>query len=99
MRPGETAGSDAASDSETTSGVITYQPGDTPSVITIDGITITTVGQVITNANGSLTITSLASGAIGYSFTLADNTLGDATSTQFVITITDAMATARRHRW
>ncbi|MCM8558382.1 beta strand repeat-containing protein [Sphingomicrobium sediminis] len=95
---GEPAGSDEAADgngadndvpSETTSGTITYVPGDGATTIRIDGIEVTGVGQTFTNAEGTLTITSLSNGSIGYSFTLADNTSGDNTSTSFVVSVTD----------
>ena len=73
-RPGEPAGSESAADSETVSGTIAYTAPDGVQSVSIDGIPITAVGQVITTATGIFTITSIADGAIGYSFTLIDNT-------------------------
>jgi VCBS repeat-containing protein len=89
-RASEPAGSNSPAPSETTSGTITYTQGDGPATVAINGTTITTVGQTVTVAGvGTLTVTSLAPGAIGYSFTLADNTSGDVTNVVFAVTVTD----------
>src|SRR5205814_7027506 len=67
------AGSDPGS-SKTTSGAITYTPGDAPDTVTIGGTQVTAAGQVFHGADGDLTITSIAQGAIGYSYTLLHST-------------------------
>ena len=58
-------GTDADSDSEETSGTITFTPGDLPATVTIDGEEAF-VGQIIESEHGYLEITSVADGAIGY---------------------------------
>jgi VCBS repeat-containing protein len=85
----EPPGSNSASNSETGTGVITFDPGDGPAVVTINGVAVTAVGQVIEGADGNLTITSISATEIGYSYTLADNTSGDATHDDFAIVVTD----------
>jgi len=89
-RPGESPGSDQQSPSETTSGKITYTAPDSPATVTINGVTVTGAGQTISTPTGQLTITSVAPGTIGYSFTLADNTAGDSSTQTFTIVVTDA---------
>ncbi|HEY1100488.1 MAG TPA: Ig-like domain-containing protein, partial [Myxococcota bacterium] len=89
-RPGESPGSDQQSNSETTAGIITYTAPDGPATVAINGVTVTGAGQVIGTPTGALTVTSVAPGQIGYSFTLADNTQGDNSSQSFTITVTDA---------
>ncbi len=91
--PGESAGTNASADSEMTTGTIVYTSPDTPNVITINGVAVTLVNQVIHGAYGDLTITSIAPGAIGYSYLLLDNT--DNTSSvvthdDFAIALTDS---------
>ena len=87
----EPPGSNAAAPSESTSGTITFTPGDAPATVSINGTAITGAGQVITVPTGTLTITSYdPAGSIGYTFTLSDNTAGDATSQTFTVTVTDA---------
>ena len=89
-RTGEPAGSNEPSNSETTTGSISYTAADGPAVVTIDGTAVTFVGQAFVHAGvGTLTITSIAAGSIGYSYTLADNTSGDATSDSFAVVVTD----------
>jgi large repetitive protein len=83
------AGSDATSNSETTNGMISYSSPDGPGTVTIDGIAVSTIGQVFIGSFGTLTITSIANGAIGYSYTLTTNTSGDATFDDFAVVITD----------
>ncbi|MDP9422339.1 MAG: DUF5801 domain-containing protein [Pseudomonadota bacterium] len=96
---GEPAGSGESADgngadnddtSETTAGAITFTAPDGPATITIDGVAVTAVGQTFAGSFGTLTITSIAGGSIGYSYTLADNTSGNATSDDFAISVTDA---------
>jgi VCBS repeat-containing protein len=50
---------------------------------------VTTVGQAIAGTFGTLTITSIASGAIGYTYQLTTNTSGDTTSDAFAVKVTD----------
>lgn len=88
-RGGEPAGSNAAANSETTTGTINYTAGDAPAVVSINGVAITTVGQTITNAIGTLTITGIGDGAIGYSYTLTDNTLAP-TPQVFNVSVVDS---------
>ncbi len=89
-RNGEAAGSDAAANSETTTGTITYTAADGIGVILIDGVPAA-VGQTYVHAGiGALTITSMAAGIIGYSYTLADNTSGDNASDSFAIKVVDS---------
>jgi VCBS repeat-containing protein len=83
------AGSDAASDSEFTSGTFTYDAPDSPATVTIGGETVTAVGQTITGSFGTLTITSIADGAIGYTYELTTSTNGDDTFDSFEVTVTD----------
>ncbi|MBL0925063.1 MAG: tandem-95 repeat protein, partial [Sphingomonadaceae bacterium] len=90
-RGNEPPGSNAPAPSESTSGTITFTPGDAPATVSINGTTITGPGQVITVPTGTLAITSYnPSGTIGYTFTLTDNTSGDSTSQTFTVTVTDA---------
>ncbi|WP_305883679.1 Ig-like domain-containing protein [Alsobacter ponti] len=87
----EPEGSDAASNSEATSGLITYTQGNAPATVTINGVVITgAIGQSITLPEGTLTIISYAPGKIGYSFTLTDNTSGDNTTVSLPVVVTDA---------
>ena len=89
-RTGEAAGSNAPAPTETTSGTIAFTGGDGPVTATINGVAVV-VGAVITTPSGTLTVTAFnpATGAIGYTFTLADNTPGDTTSVTFNLVITD----------
>ena len=88
-RTGESAGSASSTNSETTSGTITYTAADGPAVVTIGGVAVIAVDQTFTGAHGTLTITSIAAGSIGYSYTLTDNTEGDTTKDDFAVVVTD----------
>ncbi len=89
-RGSEPAGSDSAANSETTTGTITYTAADGPATVTIDGVAVTAVNQTFVHAGiGTLTITSIAAGSIGYSYTLADNTLAATSSDTFAVVVTD----------
>ena len=83
------AGSNAAASSETTAGTIAYTAPDGPATVTIDGVAVTAIGQVFSGSFGTLTITSIAAGSIGYSYTLTTNTAGDATFEDFAVVVTD----------
>ncbi|WP_176141645.1 beta strand repeat-containing protein, partial [Sphingopyxis flava] len=88
-RGGESAGSNAASNSETASGVIEITSGDGPFTVLIDGVAVTGVGQTFTTAQGTLTITSIAPTTIGFSYTLTDNLLGGSAD-GFAVTVIDS---------
>jgi VCBS repeat-containing protein len=89
-RGNEPPGSNAAANSETTIGSIVFNPGDAPAVVTINGTAVTAVGQTITGTSGTLTITSIVDGTIGYSYTLTDNSSGDTTTDRFAVVVTDS---------
>ncbi|WP_160596141.1 Ig-like domain-containing protein [Qipengyuania aquimaris] len=86
---GLAAGSAAATDGEFTSGTFTYTAPDGPAVITIGGTAVTAVGQTFTGSFGTLTVTSIAEGEIGYTYELTTNTDGDDTFDSFEVTVTD----------
>ncbi|WP_227340083.1 beta strand repeat-containing protein [Sphingopyxis sp. P8] len=89
-RGSEPAGSNSAANSETTTGTIVISAPDGLASVTINGTAVTSVGQTITTPLGTLTITSIAPGAIGYSYTLADNTDANANLTDvFTVVVTD----------
>ncbi|MEI9412495.1 beta strand repeat-containing protein, partial [Mesorhizobium salmacidum] len=93
-RGGESAGSDAASDSETISGTIGFTSPDGVSEVTLGGHVLTGAPQTFSDATGSLTasyVYDAASGVgtISYSYTLGDNTSGDNTSVNFAVGVTD----------
>ncbi|MEL1249641.1 beta strand repeat-containing protein, partial [Aurantiacibacter gilvus] len=90
-RGDEPEGTDAASDGETTSGTIIFIAEDGLSAILINGVEVTTVGQEFVSPFGTLTITSidLGTGEIGFSYTLADNTLGIEADGFFEATVVD----------
>jgi T1SS-143 domain-containing protein len=78
--------------SETTAGVINFTAPDGPAIVRIDGVVVTGVaGQTFAGDHGTLTITSYnaATGQIGYSYTLDDNTSGDATFDDFALQVED----------
>ncbi len=83
------AGSDAASDSELTAGTISYTAPDGPATVTIDGDAVVAVGQTFAGSFGTLTITSITAGSIGYEYELTTNTSGDATFDDFAIVVAD----------
>jgi hypothetical protein len=98
-RGGEPAGSGEIADgnglnnsdtTETNTGTIVYTAEDGLQSITVNGSAITGVGQVIHGQFGTITITSIADGAIGYSYTLLDNTSGDNTADNFSVVVTDS---------
>jgi large repetitive protein len=87
----EPPGSNALAPVETTSGTIIVAAPDGIASVAINGTTVTGPGQTIVTATGTLTITSYnpATGVIGYSFTLTDNTSGDTTTQTLTVTVTD----------
>ncbi len=88
-RGSEPPGSNSAANSETTTGSIVFEAPDGLLSTTLNGVAITAVGQTFTTPRGVLTITSIAPGNYGYSYTLADNTSGDNTSDDFAVVVTD----------
>ena len=81
--------------SEHTSGVISIDAKDGIDSVTINGVEVTgVVGQQIAGDQGVLTITSVnfATGQIGYTYLLTDNTNpgGDNISDLFTVTVTDS---------
>ncbi|RJF93455.1 beta strand repeat-containing protein [Sphingomonas cavernae] len=88
-RGGEPAGSNAAANSETTTGSILFTAPDGLAGVAIDGVAVTAVGQTITGPFGTLTITAIAEGRIDYSYTLTDNTLNGNPADVFTVTVTD----------
>ncbi len=107
----EPAGSTPASTAETVTGTIQFTSLDQPNVITVNGTAITAVGQTVTTPLGLITITSIAPGVIGYSYTLLDNSTdpngtevitiavrdgdGDVATATLTVAITDDVPTAR----
>ncbi|WP_046863564.1 DUF5801 repeats-in-toxin domain-containing protein [Microvirga massiliensis] len=98
-RGGESEGSDAPSDAEITSGTITFTSLDGVSAVKVAGVTVSTGGlplTVSTDATGTLVVTGYSfdavtgAGSISYTYTLKDNTSGDATSVTFPVEVTDA---------
>src|SRR5205085_6219287 len=87
-------GSNNSDTRETTTGTIVIDSADTPNSvsITVNGVTTVitgTVPQVIQGQYGALTITAVSDSAITYSYTLRDNTSGDTTHDDFLVTLTD----------
>jgi VCBS repeat-containing protein len=84
-------GTNNSDPSETNTGTIVFTAPDGLQSVTVDGIAVTAVGQVIAGQFGTMTITSidLATGQIGYSYTLTTNTSGDATQDLFNVVVTD----------
>ncbi|HTG64492.1 MAG TPA: VCBS domain-containing protein, partial [Sphingomicrobium sp.] len=92
---GDGDGSNDSDHSEFTTGVIVYDSPDGVDSITISVggnelvITGASVGDTINGQWGQLTITSVAPGAIGYEYRLADNTPGNDTHDDFLVTLVD----------
>ncbi|HEY0628564.1 MAG TPA: VCBS domain-containing protein, partial [Sphingomicrobium sp.] len=96
---GEPAGSGESADgngadndvtSETTTGTIIIDSPDGVDSVTINGVVVTgAIGQQIAGAFGTLTITGFNGDDILYSYTLADNTSGNATHDDFSVVLTD----------
>ncbi len=90
QRGTEPAGSDAASSGETITGTIEITALDGPFVVSVGGTAVTAVGQTITTPLGVLTITSIGPSAIGYSYTLTDNSINPDAKDVVTIIVTDA---------
>jgi VCBS repeat-containing protein len=82
-------GSDAASNSETTTGSFTLTTGnDSVASLVINGVDVT-AGGTVTTPSGVLTVT-VSGGAYSYSYTLTSNTSGDNTFDSFTAVVTDS---------
>ncbi|MBO6943947.1 Ig-like domain-containing protein, partial [Altererythrobacter sp.] len=90
-RGSEPEGTASETDAETTTGTIVFNAPDGLSSILINGVEISSVGQVFSSPFGDLTITSidLANGEIGFSYTLADNLVGETVDGFFEATVID----------
>ncbi|MBN8843528.1 MAG: VCBS domain-containing protein [Sphingomonadales bacterium] len=88
-RGSEPAGSDPASTAEAISGTIQISALDQPSVVSVNGTVVTAIGQVIATPLGQITITSIAPDAIGYSYTLTDNSTDPNATDTVTVTVTD----------
>ena len=89
-RDGEPAGSAAAGDGEQTSGTIIFSADDGPSLVTINGVAVTAVDQSFETPIGTLIITSIENGQIGYRYALADNVVGPPPVEIFTVVVTDS---------
>ncbi|TJV29873.1 MAG: hypothetical protein E5X87_29810, partial [Mesorhizobium sp.] len=94
-RNGESQGSNEPAASETTSGTIGFSSSDGVSEVSLGGHVLTGAPQTFTDATGSLTASyvydpATGLGTISYSYTLIDNTSGDATSVNLPVAVTDA---------
>ncbi|WP_341712975.1 Ig-like domain-containing protein, partial [Erythrobacter sp.] len=87
----ESAGTASETDVETTTGTIVFDAPDGAAAVLINDVAITAIGQTFVSPFGTLTITSidLAGGRIGFSYTLADNLLGETVDGFFTMTIVD----------
>ncbi|MEE1877286.1 DUF5801 repeats-in-toxin domain-containing protein, partial [Altererythrobacter litoralis] len=87
----EPSGTADETDAETTSGTIIFTAPDGLSAILINGVEIANIGQEFISPDGILTITSinLASGEIGFSYTLSDNLVGRTVDGFFQATVID----------
>ncbi|MGL5836928.1 MAG: VCBS domain-containing protein, partial [Sphingorhabdus sp.] len=90
MRGSEPAGSNEAANSETTTGSIIFDTPDGFGSIALNGVAITAIGQVFKTPQGRLTITGIAPGNIGYSYTLTDNSTATNPTDVFAVVVTDA---------
>ena len=97
-RGDEPAGTQEPTDSETTTGTITFNSPDGVESVTIDGVTVTqgSLPQVIVDdETGTLVITDYTydpvtgDGSIDYEYTLADNTSGDGNTAEFEVVVSD----------
>ena len=89
-RGGEPAGSNEAANGETTTGSIIFNVPDGLGSISLNGVAITAVGQVFTAPLGQLTITSIATGNIGYTYTLLDNSTNPTATDIFAVAVVDS---------
>ncbi|NLX16349.1 MAG: cadherin-like domain-containing protein, partial [Ramlibacter sp.] len=98
-RTGEPAGSDAASDSETTVGQFGFASIDGLKALTLDGVAVQAgtafpAEPLLENATGQLWAyytfdAATAQGTVHYQYMLLDNTLTDPSSVAFAVEVTD----------
>ena len=91
-RGSEPEGTQAATDSEVSSGTIVFDTPDGLSAILINGVELTGAGQTFTSPLGTLTINSvdIATGEVGFTYVLEDNSVGEDTDGFFEVTVIDA---------
>ena len=99
VRGAESAGSNAAANTETTSGTIGFNSPDGVGSVSLGGHVLSTTAQtfapeLINGVLGQLTAyysvnATTGVGSIHYSYTLTDNSTGDATSASFAVVVTD----------
>jgi len=84
-------GNNNSDPSETNTGTIVLNSPDGVGSVKINNTVVTGIGDHVAGASGTLTITSfdLATGHIGYSYTLEKNTSGDVTHDDFTVVVTD----------
>jgi len=86
----ESPGSAFGNNAQITTGTIFVDSQDGIASLTINGVQYTGVaGQTITGSFGTLTLGELQNGQISYTYTLTDNTSGDATKDVFTVVLTD----------
>ena len=90
-RNGEPAGSNAAANTETTSGTIVFNSPDGVASMTINGVLFTGPGQTFTSPRGVLTITTFdpVGGTANFTFTQTDNVVGGPVAEVFTVVLTD----------
>ncbi len=91
-RGGESAGSAAATNSETTTGSFSFTNGDGASTLTIGGQSLV-AGNSYAGDYGTLTVISIVGTTVNYSYTLTDNvnhTTDPTPYESFVITVSDS---------
>ncbi|MBD3729595.1 MAG: lysis protein, partial [Sphingomonadales bacterium] len=89
-RGDEPPGTESETNLETTTGTISYDAPDGTRAVLINGVAVTAVGQQFVSPYGTLTITSIAEGSIGFSYTLNDNMLGETADGFFSVTVIDS---------
>ncbi len=89
-RETEPSGSNPSSTAETTAGNIVFDAPDGVDSVTLNGTAITAVGQAFVTSLGTLTITSITTGNIGYTYTLTDNTTQPSSMDVFAVVVTDS---------
>ncbi len=93
---GEPEGTASASDGETTTGTFVFTSPDNAGPVvaagglTVNGVVVTEVGQIIQGTYGYITITGgLEDGFVTFSYTLTDNTVNGDVTDVFIVTVTD----------
>jgi len=97
-RGDEPEGTQEPTDSETTTGTITFNSPDGVGSVTIGGVTVTPGSlpqTIVSDATGTLVVTEYTydpvtgDGTITYEYTLGDNTSGDGNTAEFEVVVTD----------